>query len=196
MGSLMMIAGYKIYPLWQSYEFLPLFSVLTAFLMGFSIVIFEGSLLKASRTLDIDETPLFSKLSKVVKALLWIFLALRLGEILWRGKTGLILAGNGYAWLFMVEITLFIIPLFVLHLRPLRQSPRGLFLCALSVLLGAAMWRIDYSLIAFNPGNGYHYFPTASELLISIGFVAVEVVAYILIIRLLPILPANAEVHP
>lgn len=199
MGSLMMIAGYKVYPLWQSYEFLPLFSVLTAFLMGFSIVIFEGSLLRASATFTADETPLFSKLSRVINALLWIFIVLRVGEIIWRGKVGLVLAGNGYSWLFITELALFILPLLILHSATLRRSPRALFLCALSVLLGAAMWRIDYSLIAFDPGNGYHYFPTASELLISIGFVAIEVVAYILIIRLLPILPANAapvEVKP
>ncbi|VFS33166.1 putative hydrogenase 2 b cytochrome subunit [Salmonella enterica subsp. enterica serovar Typhimurium] len=37
----MISAGYKVHPLWQSYEMLPLFSVLTAFIMGFSIVIFE-----------------------------------------------------------------------------------------------------------------------------------------------------------
>ena len=44
MGSLMR-AGYKVHP--QSYEMLPLFSLLTAFIMGFSIVIFEGSLVQA-----------------------------------------------------------------------------------------------------------------------------------------------------
>lgn len=47
MGSLMISAGYKVHPLWQSYEMLPLFSLLTAFIMGFSIVIFEGSLVQA-----------------------------------------------------------------------------------------------------------------------------------------------------
>ncbi|MGQ7115518.1 hypothetical protein ACUOFC_61445, partial [Escherichia sp. TWPC-MK] len=45
--SLMISAGYKVHPLWQSYEMLPLFSLLTAFIMGFSIVIFEGSLVQA-----------------------------------------------------------------------------------------------------------------------------------------------------
>lgn len=74
-----------------------------------------------------------------------------------------------------------------------RRSPRMLFVCALFMLVGAAMWRMNYSLVAYNPGNGYHYFPTASELLISIGFVAFEVTAYILIIRLLPVLPAQTE---
>ena len=43
MGSLMIVAGEKIHPLWQSYELLPVFSLLTAFIMGFSIVVFEGS---------------------------------------------------------------------------------------------------------------------------------------------------------
>ena len=42
------------------------------------------------------------------------------------------------------------------------------------MLLGAALWRLDYSLLAFNPGNGYHYFPSAAEVLISWAFVAIE----------------------
>ncbi|MGS2962883.1 hypothetical protein AB2883_23200, partial [Escherichia coli] len=45
------------------------------------------------------------------------------------------------------------------------------------------------SLVAFNPGGGYAYFPTGEELLIFIGFVAIEICAYIVLIRLLPILP-------
>ena len=47
MGSLMIVAGHKVHPVWQSYEALPILSLLTAFIMGFSIVIFEGSLVKA-----------------------------------------------------------------------------------------------------------------------------------------------------
>lgn len=45
---------------------------------------------------------------------------------------------------------------------------------------------MNYSLIMYNPGNGYQYFPSAEELFISIGFVSIEVCAYILIIRLFP----------
>ena len=63
------------------------------------------------------------------------------------------------------------------------------------LLLGAALWRLDYSLLAFNPGNGYHYFPSAEEVLISLGFVAIEVCAYLLLIRLLPVLPSLERVH-
>lgn len=70
-----------------------------------------------------------------------------------------------------------------------KSDSRWLFISALSMLLGAALWRMNYSLIMYNPGNGYQYFPSAEELLISIGFVSIEVCAYILIIRLFPVLP-------
>ncbi|MCF3821918.1 hypothetical protein L2E29_25060, partial [Salmonella enterica subsp. enterica serovar Weltevreden] len=37
--------------------------------------------------------------------------------------------------------------------------------------------------------GGYHYFPNLEVLLICIVFVAIEIFAYIVLIRLLPILP-------
>lgn len=66
----------------------------------------------------------------------------------------------------------------VLRVAKLRNDSRMLYLSALSALLGCATWRLTYSLVAFNPGGGYHYFPTWEELLISIGFVAIEICAY------------------
>src|SRR5690606_36056278 len=147
------VAGYKVHPLWQSYELLPLFSLLTAFIMGFSIVIFEGALLKASNTINEDETPLFRKLSNVIKVFLCLFLVLRIGEVVWHGKLPLVLAGDRYSWLFIAEIVLLALPLVMLQ-SAMRHSARGLFISAMCLLLGAALWRMDYSLIAYNPGNG------------------------------------------
>ena len=86
-------------------------------------------------------------------------------------------------------------PLLVFHWDRFRRDSRMLFLGALSMLLGAALWRMNYSLQAFNPGNGYHYFPTSEEILISVGFVAIEVCAYLLLIRVLPVLPSLERVH-
>nr|WP_318384391.1 Ni/Fe-hydrogenase cytochrome b subunit [uncultured Enterobacter sp.] len=190
MGSLMIVAGHKVHPLWQSYEMLPLFSLLTAFIMGFSIVIFEGSLVKSAlRGNSVDETALFTKLSGVLSVLLALFLVARMGELLWRHKLGYAFAGDFYSVLFWIETGLLAFPLVLLRLPRLRREPRMLFIGALSMLLGCACWRLSYSLLAFNPGGGYHYFPTWEELLISIGFVAIEICAYILLVRLLPIIP-------
>lgn len=190
MGSLMIVAGHKVHPLWQSYEMLPLFSLLTAFIMGFSIVIFEGSLVQSAlRGRGADEKPLFIRLTGLLSVLLALFLLLRFGELLWRDKLHYAFAGDGYSTLFWVETALLAFPLLVLRVTRWRRDSRVLFLAALSQLLGCACWRLSYSLLAFNPGGGWRYFPTWEELLISIGFVAIEICAYILLVRLLPIIP-------
>ncbi len=71
----------------------------------------------------------------------------------------------------------------------LRNDSRMLFLSALSALLGYCSLASDLFAGGIQPGGGYAYFPTWEELLISIGFVAIEICAYIVLIRLLPILP-------
>lgn len=190
MGSLMIAAGHKVHPLWQSYEMLPLFSLLTAFMMGFSILIFEGSLVQAGlKGNGPDERHLFSKLTTTLSVLLVLFLVARFGELIWRNKLPLAFAGDSYSLMFWTEVLLLVFPLVVFRIAKLRKDARFLFTGAVSMLLGCALWRLSYSLLAFNPGDGYHYFPTAEELLISIGFVAIEICAYILLIRVLPIIP-------
>lgn len=195
MGSLMIVAGEKIHPLWQSMEMLPLFSLLTAFIMGFAIVVFEGSLVQAGlRGRGPDEQSLFIKLTRLVEVFLLLFLVLRFGELVVTDKLGYLFQSGRYSLMFWSEIALLACPLLLLR-QGRRQDARCLFLAALSMLLGAALWRLDYSLLAFNPGNGYHYFPSASEVLISIGFVAIEVCAYLLLIKWLPVLPSLDPVH-
>ena len=190
MGSLMIAAGHKVHPLWQSYEMLPLFSLLTAFMMGFSILIFEGSVLQAGlKGAGPDERHLFTRLTGTLSVLLVLFLLVRFGELVWNNKLPLAFAGDSYSLMFWAEILLLLFPLVVFRVSRLRHDARYLFTGAVSMLLGCALWRLSYSLLAFNPGDGYHYFPTAEELLISIGFVAIEICAYILLIRLLPIIP-------
>ncbi|MEI7085177.1 Ni/Fe-hydrogenase cytochrome b subunit [Pectobacterium versatile] len=192
MGSLMISAGIKVHPLWQSYEVLPLFSLLTAFILGFSIVIFEGSLVQAGlRGKGMSETPLFTRLSYTIETLLVLFVVLRFGELIARDKLGYLWTGDRFAISFWVETLLLLIPVLIFRRKSYRRDPRFLFISALCMVFGAAFWRLNYSLLAYNPGNGYGYFPTSSELLISIGFVAIEVCAYILLIRLLPVLPAH-----
>lgn len=191
MGSLMIAAGYKVHPIWQSYEMLPVLSLLTAFIMGFSILIFEGSLLQAAlKGQGADERPLFIRLTKILQVFLVLFLLCRFGELIYRGKMHYVMAFDFYSIMFWIETALFLLPLLIFRISSFRNDSRWLYISGISMLIGAAMWRMNYSLVAFNPGNGYDYFPTAEELLISIGFVAIEVCAYILLIRLLPIIPA------
>ncbi|MDR0806354.1 MAG: Ni/Fe-hydrogenase cytochrome b subunit [Enterobacteriaceae bacterium] len=196
MGSLMIAAGHKVHPIWQSYEMLPLFSLLTAFTMGFSIVIFEGSLVQSGlKGRGQDEKSLFSKLIGIISIFLGLFVVLRFGELIYRDKLSYIFAFDFYSILFWVECLLMVFPLVIFRFPKWRNDSRMLFIGAVSILLGCAVWRLSYSMIAYNPGGGYEYFPTWDELLISIGFVAIEICAYIFLIRLLPIIPSLKQVH-
>ena len=200
MGSLMIVAGHKVHDVWQSYELLPILSLLTAFIMGFSIVIFEGSLVKAGLAGKTpDERHLFTQLARVTAGLIFCFLAVRFGELIYHNKLHLVFGFDKLnkfeAWMFWMEVWLMVLPLLTLFLGEKKSDSRWLFISALSMLLGAALWRMNYSLIMYDPGNGYKYFPSAEELLISIGFVSIEVCAYILIIRLFPVLPVFKEKH-
>lgn len=159
--------GEKIHPLWQSYELLPVFSLLTAFIMGFSIVVFEGSLVQAglagrgpNEVALLQTDPGDRHLPDPVR-----------GAALCRDRhqrqVGVPLPVESLRLDVLVRDRADDLPAAGV---PLGQEPprfAHVVLGALSMLLGAALWRLDYSLLAFNPGNGYHYFPSAAEVLIS-----------------------------
>ncbi len=196
MGSLFIAAGEKVHPLWQSYEVLPVFSLLSAFIMGFSIVVFEGSLVQAGLFGKVpEETPLLYRLTKVIDVFLFIFITVRFGEIIYTNKLAYLTSGDRHCILFWMETSMLLFPLIIFRWDKLRRDARLLFLGALSMLLGAAMWRMNLSLFNYNPGGGFHYYPKTEEILLSVGLVAIEICGYLLIIKLMPVLPTLTRRH-
>ena len=49
--------------------------------------------------------------------------------------------------------------------------------------------------VAFTPGANWSYFPSVPEIVITVGLVAFEVLAYIVIVRTFPILAARSRVE-
>lgn len=189
MGSLFIAAGHKLHPVWQSGPLLGLFALLTAFIMGLSIAIFEGSLVRAAlKGKNQNETALFTKLLNAILVLVAIFLVVRFGDLIHRGQLSTIAKMDFYSFVFFFEIGFFVLGMLIFSNKTYRANAKGLFLGAICILLGAATYRMTYTLIAYNPGDGYTYFPSVSELLITIGFVSIEIVGFILLIKLLPIL--------
>lgn len=112
-----------MHPLWQSYELLPLLSLRTAFIMGFSIVTFEGSLVQAGlKGRGPNERPLFTNLSTITQVLLVLFLVLRFGELLWHNKTGYLFSGDRFSIMFWFEAALMAFPLVLFRLPGARED--------------------------------------------------------------------------
>jgi Ni/Fe-hydrogenase subunit HybB-like protein len=187
LGSLLIIMGAKVHPLWQSLQLQPLLALLTALAMGFSIVIFEASF-SAIGFKRRSETPLLASLGKVIIGLLAVYLVVRLAELVLRGKLGFAFAGDLPGNMFLLEMALFIFPLWVLLSPARRNSGRLLLFAAVSLLFAGALYRFNAFLIGYNPGPGYSYFPSVPELMVTVGIVAIEIMAYLVFVKKLPVL--------
>ncbi|MDD5393073.1 MAG: Ni/Fe-hydrogenase cytochrome b subunit [Thiothrix sp.] len=187
LGSLLIAMGYKVNPLWQTWQLQPLLALLTALCMGFSIVVFEGSFATAGLRRP-SETPLLKGLGMAIVGLLGAFLAVRFITLLVQGKLGLLFAFDFASFMFLVETVLFVVPLVILLSPKRRENGGQLLIAAVSMLLGGALYRFDAFLITFAPGVGYSYFPSVPEIMVTVGLIAFEIMAYLVLVKLFPVM--------
>jgi len=189
LGSLLIIAGDKVHPLWQT-NIIPLLFLLTAITMGYAMVVFES--LYASVNLNRPlETALLSKVSAVIPWLLIGYIALRFGDLVLTGNIGYVLRSGIEPYLFAAEMLLFLYAIVKLLSKEERVRPTVLFRAALAVLVGGSLYRFNAFLIGFDPGPGWHYFPAVGEMMITIGIVAFEIMAYLFFVKKTPVLLAS-----
>lgn len=190
LGSLMLIASTKLHPLWHS-PFLPLLFLINCIYIGYAIVIFESVLSSFVLRRDFHS----AELSAVGRLIPWLsaaWLVVRLGDLLRRDQVQAIFHGDFYSIFFLAECFLMLIGSAPLFSRKPRHSPRRLYISAVMMLLGGGLYRFNVYLIGFNPGTGWHYFPSFAEVMISVGIVSLEILAYQLLIKLLPSVPGVA----
>jgi len=186
LGSLLIIAGHKVHPLWQT-PIIPLLFLITAIAMGYGMVVFE-SLYAAVHLGRRLETDLVSRVAAVIPWLLIAYLVIRLGELALSGDLAYLGRPGREPWLFALEMVLFLYATLVLLDPERRRRPTQLFWSALAVVLAGALYRFDAFLIAYNPGPGWHYFPAVGEMMITLAIVAFEVMAYLFFVKKTPIL--------
>ncbi|MEZ5602582.1 MAG: Ni/Fe-hydrogenase cytochrome b subunit, partial [Candidatus Competibacteraceae bacterium] len=168
--------------------------LISALAMGYGVVMLEATLVnRAFKTPS--EARLFSRLARVVAGLLAGYLLLRWGDLAYRGYLGLAFAGDWDGNLFLIETALFLMPLFVL-VSQRRTRQRWQFLAAVSLLAGGSLYRLNAYLMAVRPGNGWTYFPSAPELMITIGVICLEIMLYLLFIKTLPVLHGAHQAQP
>ena len=187
LGTMMLMAGHKLSPLWWS-GFLPLLFLITAVVIGYAAVIFE-SLVAAIAFKRPMEMHLLSKISALMPWLLGLYLVVRIEDVNLRGYLPLAFDGGLLGNLFLLENLLFLAALLILVYPANRQSPRLLFIASCAMLLGGSMYRFNTYIVGFDPGTGWQYFPSVPELFITFGIIAAEVMAYLWFVKTLPVLP-------
>lgn len=188
LGTLMIIAGPKMHPLWQT-PILPLLFLLSAISVGFPMVIFES--LIASKSLGLKpEMEVLSSLGRIVPPILGIYLAFKIGDIVIRGTFVYLLQFNVQSVMYIIEV-LFgaIIPLRMFLSETVLKSKILLFIASSLVIFGVLLNRINNFIIAYHPPYSYGaYYPSIGELSVTIGFIALLVLAYRLIVINFPVI--------
>ncbi|MBK8181959.1 MAG: Ni/Fe-hydrogenase cytochrome b subunit [Candidatus Competibacteraceae bacterium] len=188
LGTVLLILGHKLPPLWNT-PWLPLLFLSSALAMGYGVVMLEATLVNRAFNTP-SETVLFARLSRVAAGLLVGFSALRWADLIYRGQLGAVFAGDFNGNLFLIETVLFLAPVFIL-LSWRRTRQRWQFIGAVSVLAAGSLYRLDAYLLVLQPGNGWTYFPSGPELMITVGVVCLEIMLYLLFIKTLPVLPGG-----
>ena len=189
LGSLLVIFGQQIHPLWQSGWMLPVIYLMTAILLGFAVVIFEATLSASGFNRPL-ETKVLTPLSRIMFWLLAAYVAVRVLDLVFRGALGTAFAATWQAFWFWIEMACFVAPLVLLSTEQARRSAAKLFVGAVLLMLGGFLLRINGFLVGYMTGDGWHYFPSFAELMVTVGLIAFEILAYIVIVRKFPVLPA------
>ncbi|RPH47533.1 MAG: Ni/Fe-hydrogenase cytochrome b subunit [Desulfobacteraceae bacterium] len=188
LGSLMLIAPTKLHPLWYT-PILPLLFLVSAVTVGYPMVVFETTLATASLKLD-PEMKILSPLTRITVFLLGTYLALKTGDMVIRGTYVYLLDGTAQTNAFLVEMICGIIIPWIMLLSPaVRRSRRWLFIACALIVCGVLLNRINVFVVGYRPPvSENYYFPSISEMLITVGFISGLMFLYRFIVTYLPVL--------
>jgi Ni/Fe-hydrogenase subunit HybB-like protein len=188
LGTLMIIAGPKMHPLWQT-PILPLLFLLSAISVGFPMVIFESLL--ASRSFgQKPEMEVLSNLGTMAAPILGVYLAFKIGDMFVRETFVYLTEFNTASVMFVIEVLFgVIIPLRMFLSKDVRKSPLWLFIASSLVIFGVLLNRINNFVTAYTPPYSFgSYFPSIGEISVTIGFASLLILLYRVIVLNFPVI--------
>jgi len=188
LGALMLLAGQRVHPLWQT-PWMPLLYVWAAAFMAFGCVAGSTMLccLVWKRPLDMDV------LDEAANITAWLVLgwsALRVLDIIYRGQLHTAFVVDRFAGVFWFEMVMVLGAATLLRRSIKKRDPRAMWIGYVLASLGGMVYRFSPTTLAFRPDPESLYFPAAIEVFMSLGFIALGVLGFLLAVKKLAILPA------
>lgn len=194
LGNMMVIAPYKMHPLWYSPGLSWLF-LASAMALGFPMVVFESML--AGRSFGRKpEMHILKPLSRLMPIMIGIYFFSKVIDLTLREAWGYVSEGSLQSGMFLLEgVVGLLIPLLMLLFETVRSSPKWLFLASsLYIFFGVLLNRINVFLIAYQPPYREHqYIPAIGEIAVTLGLIAALMLVYRIMVTIFPILPVVKE---
>ncbi len=198
LGTLMVITGGKMHPLWQT-PVLPLLFLVSAICVGLPMVIFESIISSKSFNLK-PETSVLSGLGRIVGPMLFIYLTIKVMDMAIRQSYVYLMEINTESVMFLIEVIVgIVIPLIMFFSRRISSTPAGLFIASTCVIFGVLLNRINNFIVSYTPPYAVtSYFPSIGEISVTLGFIALEILLFRAFVMIFPIIsvPQGSEGEP
>jgi Ni/Fe-hydrogenase subunit HybB-like protein len=192
LGTVYLIMPTKLHAFWYS-PLLPVFFFISAIAVGLAMTIFESSMSSKYFHRQL-ELPILRELGRVLWVVLWVYTILRFEDLLHRGMLKQVLVPGYEAYLFWIEAAMTMIaPTVLLSVKRVRNSPGGLYLTAVLVVLGFITNRLNVSITGMEAAAGGHYLPKWTEFAVTGMIVAGGFALFGLAAKYLPIFPDEKE---
>ncbi len=189
LGTLMLIAKYKVHPLWQT-SIRPLLFLLSAIAVGYPMVIMES--LTAAKSFGLKpEMDALRRLARFVGPLLGVYLAAVLADMVIRGTYVYLEKVTKESVLWTIEILFgVIIPMRMFFWDKVLRSKTLLYVASLMVIIfGIALNRFDVFITAYTPPYYFRtYWPSIGEISITVGLISIEILLYRALVMIFPVI--------
>jgi Ni/Fe-hydrogenase subunit HybB-like protein len=146
--------------------------------------------LRYARNLD---TSVLAELANLLSGVCFVFLAVRIADLIWRQQLRAAFAFDKMSLLFLFESAMILAPAVALCFRRVRETPRALLNMSAVACLGGMLYRFIPTSIAYMPFRSTAYFPSAPELVMAAGYIALGSVAFVLAVNYFAVLPGEAS---
>ncbi|MBT3209926.1 MAG: polysulfide reductase NrfD [Bacteroidetes bacterium] len=197
LGALFLLAPLKVHPLWYS-SLIPIFFFVSAIAAGLSMVIFESMLshrffkhqVEGENAYDINTITI--GLGKACSVVLIAYFFLKWIGVAHSNNWELLATPYGY-W-FLVEIFGFVLLPAILFGIGVRSKRVALVrFAAILTVLGIIVNRLNVSVIAYKWDEPIGYYPSWSEVILTIAIITAGVVTYKWIVSRMPVLYKHSE---
>jgi Ni/Fe-hydrogenase subunit HybB-like protein len=213
LGSLFLITPLRLHPLWYS-SLLPPFFILSAMGAGMMVVVLLrilyaywydpepvfGQRRDAPPRMTLlvrgqppkpepdrragRDMPALERLATIAVAILGVYLAIKVGDLLRTGAWRDLLAGTWESWLYAAELVVTaVVPIVLVAIPRARRSPTGLGCASFLAAAGLVMNRLDVGIFGYWHDAEVTYFPSLVEWALSLGVVAAAGLVFLAVVE-------------
>jgi len=183
LGALALLMGQKISPLWQT-PWISFLYVVSSIFMGTCIVILVDMMYQRKNLKNKEYTSLLKSILKIGMYVAIFWIVFRFVEIFRNGGGGLLFDFSFETGFFWLEMLLIVIGMIMLR----KSSARSIFTGASLMIAGGLLYRINTYIIGYESAPGVTYFPSAPEIMISVGMFALQFLIFITLVKIFPVI--------